>query len=245
MYANDFLASSKVALMSTEEIGAYILLLCHAWQDPQCSIPADDDGIRKLGRIAGDISNIRACFVAKRGRLVNERLMKEWVKANHNKQLASVAAHKRWDNARSTSAMRTHMPTQCSSPSPSPSPSDINTDTECWRTSAQRFWDAFPKNNRKIGKGAVWKWFQRHAPIVTVVDAMVSKLTMLCETDQWTKDNGKFIPLPMTWLNQGRWEDEVVKESGRKPPPPPPKIDPIARGQWKQQYGDPKQYGYD
>lgn len=30
-----------------------------------------------------------------------------------------------------------------------------------------------------------------------------------------------------------------------KPPAPPPRIDPIARGQWKQTYGDPKQYGYD
>jgi len=27
-------------------------------------------------------------------------------------------------------------------------------------------------------------------------------------------------------------------------PPPPPKTDPIARGQWKQAYGDPKAHGY-
>lgn len=30
-----------------------------------------------------------------------------------------------------------------------------------------------------------------------------------------------------------------------RPPYPPPKTDPIARGQWKKVYGDPKDYGYD
>lgn len=29
------------------------------------------------------------------------------------------------------------------------------------------------------------------------------------------------------------------------PPPPPPKTDPIGRGQWKNVYGNPKDYGYD
>ena len=29
---------------------------------------------------------------------------------------------------------------------------------------------------------------------------------------QWRENNGQFIPNPATWLNQGRWEDELVKE---------------------------------
>ena len=28
------------------------------------------------------------------------------------------------------------------------------------------------------------------------------------ESDQWTRDDGQFIPLPATYLNQGRWKDE-------------------------------------
>ena len=32
---------------------------------------------------------------------------------------------------------------------------------------------------------------------------------------QWQEDGGKYIPNPATWLNQGRWEDEVpVEEAG-------------------------------
>ena len=48
----------------------------------------------------------------------------------------------------------------------------------------------------------------------------------------------------INWLNK----IDVPVELGlakAKPPAPPPRIDPIARGQWKQTYGDPKQYGYD
>lgn len=28
-------------------------------------------------------------------------------------------------------------------------------------------------------------------------------------SDQWTQNNGQFIPHPATWLNQGRWDDEL------------------------------------
>ncbi len=38
------------------------------------------------------------------------------------------------------------------------------------------------------------------------------------QSEQWTKDNGRFIPNPATWLNQGRWEDElpVAEETEKK-----------------------------
>lgn len=46
----------------------------------------------------------------------------------------------------------------------------------------------------------------------------------------------------LNWLNK----IEVAMAPGKAlPPPPPPKIDPIALGLWRRQYGDPKQYGYE
>ena len=29
------------------------------------------------------------------------------------------------------------------------------------------------------------------------------------KSNDWKKDNGQFIPLPYTWLNGERWEDEA------------------------------------
>ena len=36
------------------------------------------------------------------------------------------------------------------------------------------------------------------------------------QSDQWTKDGGQFIPLPATWLNNSRWEDDVLPSTTRK-----------------------------
>jgi len=29
------------------------------------------------------------------------------------------------------------------------------------------------------------------------------------KSPEWTKDNGKYIPYPATWLNAKGWEDEL------------------------------------
>jgi hypothetical protein len=29
------------------------------------------------------------------------------------------------------------------------------------------------------------------------------------KSKQWQKDDGQYIPNPSTWLNQGRWDDEL------------------------------------
>ncbi len=128
-YTNDFLSSSKVALLSTEEVGAYVLLLCHAWQDPQCSLPDEDDALSKLGRITGDVTALRACFTVKKHRLINERLYKEWIKAREQKELASVhgkqGAYKRWIATPLATPLGSPIQNHGSSPSPSPSPSEL------------------------------------------------------------------------------------------------------------------------
>lgn len=47
-------------------------------------------------------------------------------------------------------------------------------------------------------------------PLETLVTAVERQKC----SDQWTQNNGQFIPHPATWLNQGRWDDELP-ESGR------------------------------
>jgi hypothetical protein len=49
-------------------------------------------------------------------------------------------------------------------------------------------------------------WAKHQPDIVNVLKALVIQKG----SDQWKKDDGRFIPLPTTWLNGARWEDEVV-----------------------------------
>ena len=48
----------------------------------------------------------------------------------------------------------------------------------------------------------------------------------------------------INWLNKVD-QPVALPHVKARPPAPPPKTDPIARGQWKLAYGDPRQYGYD
>ena len=72
----------------------------------------------------------------------------------------------------------------------------------------ERFWSVYP---RKIGKQSAKRAFDRvKVPLETLVTAVERQKC----SDQWTQNNGQFIPHPATWLNQGRWDDELP-ESGR------------------------------
>ena len=66
----------------------------------------------------------------------------------------------------------------------------------------ERFWQAYP---RKVGKQAARRAFAR-------ADVSLQRLLEALEQQkadpQWQRENGRYIPHPVTWLNQGRWEDE-------------------------------------
>lgn len=75
------------------------------------------------------------------------------------------------------------------------------------------FWNAYPK---KRDKGRVEKWFAHYSPNQELVDKMIKVVERLKDTEQWKKDNGKFIPYPATWLNAKGWEDEFETDTERE-----------------------------
>jgi len=62
------------------------------------------------------------------------------------------------------------------------------------------FWNKYP---RKEGKGKAWESWQAKKPPIEQVLATLEKYK---RSEQW-KDL-QFVPMPATWLNQSRWEDE-------------------------------------
>jgi len=65
------------------------------------------------------------------------------------------------------------------------------------------FWYKYPK---KVGKEAARKaWNKANPDIIKVIDA----INWQRETKQWQAEDGKYIPNPATYLNQGRWQDEA------------------------------------
>jgi hypothetical protein len=67
------------------------------------------------------------------------------------------------------------------------------------------FWSAYPK---KVGKKAAWTAWNKIKPNAELHDKIMTAIGRARVTDQWMRENGRFIPNPTTWLNQGRWDDE-------------------------------------
>lgn len=91
-YPTDFAASGKVEAMTTEAVGAYILLLGKAWhQSPPCSLPDDPHILAKWSRLgvdewAGVETMVLACWTKRGdGRLYNARLESEYIKATRER----------------------------------------------------------------------------------------------------------------------------------------------------------------
>ena len=73
-----------------------------------------------------------------------------------------------------------------------------------------RFWSLYP--NRK-GKADAEKAWSKLKPTDELFAQICEGLAKQVTCYEWTKDGGKFIPLPATWLNGKRWTDEVKLET--------------------------------
>lgn len=77
------------------------------------------------------------------------------------------------------------------------------------------FWKAYP--NKKAKQAAVKAW-KRLKPDRALFDVIMQALEAAKCSDQWSRDGGRYIPHPASWINGQRWEDqdaEVAAGSSR------------------------------
>lgn len=77
-----------------------------------------------------------------------------------------------------------------------------------------KFWQAYPK---KVSKKQAQKSWKKINPSLELFEKILKALEMVKQTEQWKKDNGKYVPYPATWLNQERWTDEINMMQDNKP----------------------------
>jgi hypothetical protein len=78
---------------------------------------------------------------------------------------------------------------------------DINT------CSFSDFWNVYP---RKVAKEKAEKAWEKISPSEELVSQILNAMEWQTKQDSWTKDCGKYIPHPTTWLNGKRWQDEPL-----------------------------------
>jgi len=79
------------------------------------------------------------------------------------------------------------------------------------------FWQAYPKKKAKDAARKAWLKIKLDEQLLAII---LTAIETAKKSNQWMKDNEQYIPLPASWLNGKRWEDEYMEggaTNGRKP----------------------------
>lgn len=79
-------------------------------------------------------------------------------------------------------------------------------------TTFDHFWCIYP---RRVAKRAALKAWEKEMRSGTTPEEIIEGLRR--QLAHLSAKEAQFIPHPATWLNQGRWEDEVTEQPARKP----------------------------
>ena len=206
-YSNDFLSGTM--LMSNEEIGIYIKILCI--QHQQGHLKKDD--LLNMGATEKILSKLK---IDNEGFYYNERLE---IEANKRK----AYSESRSNNRKKKTTYKEDIKNICNSYEKHMENENINENVnidesnieskeninilELWEMQFNQFYEKYP---RKVKKQDVKKWFQKNKPSNELFSSMLNSLEQFRASKDWQKDGGQFIPYPSTWLNQKRWEDEDI-----------------------------------
>ena len=76
------------------------------------------------------------------------------------------------------------------------------------------FWKEWPSNPRKGAKSKCKQvWIKSYCD--PQADQIIKHVQWLKTTEQWLKSNGAFIPAPLVYLNQQRWDGAEIPEIKR------------------------------
>lgn len=207
-YTSDFLSGTR--LMNYTQIGKYITLLClqhqlgHLSEEDMQSICEKDD------------SKLYSKFVKdENGLYYNERMEEEIIRRATYSQSRSENGKKG-----GRPASKNHMLTICNAYEKHSENENINeninitVNEDINHISIENdrfdlFWQAYP---RKTGKAYAKKCFDKLKPSAELTERMIKAIEEQKRSLEWKRDNGQYIPNPSTWLNQGRWDDELRRD---------------------------------
>jgi uncharacterized protein YdaU (DUF1376 family) len=225
------MASELVALSSHEVIGAALLLWCRAWkQRPAASLPNDDKvnaafarmPLARFRKMRDEV--LRGFVLCSDGRLYHRTLAEEAATAYARKlafQRKREADAERLRKWRSGNTGETAGETPNETPRETrfvaegqdrtvkkynpPTPQGGRDGVRKFPPGFDDFWAAYP---RKVGKDAAARAFAKRRIGSELLAALLGAVDAQKRWPAWAKDDGRFIPHPATWLNEGRWQDE-------------------------------------
>lgn len=231
-YIRDWILSRSVSKMTGDEVKAYLYLLCESWlEEPRATLPNDDEELSKMSQLSLEKwskvkPRVMANFNLIDERWVNLKLLgvsqnqskfKEWGKMGGNPNLTKnhKSEPKRVNPHVNGKVNPSHIPLVNLASSTATATATVSETESKRRVVAkappgfEEFWKSYP--NKKAKGDALKAWIKVSPPSELqgeILCAVARQKTM----DAWTREEGKYIPHPATWLNGSRWLDEVAEK---------------------------------
>ncbi|WP_440090123.1 YdaU family protein [Pseudomonas fragariae (ex Marin et al. 2024)] len=223
-YVADYLADTSH--LTTEEHGAYMLLLFSYWQTGK---PLRIDRLSTIARVPNErwhsvAETLSEFFHVTETHWIQFRVESDLDAVNSKTQAASNAGKA---SAKAKALKKQQELNESSTTVADPlqrnvnhidTDTDTDTDTDKNIKSSSpsaddlfpKFWKLYPNKKGKAAAEKAWKKLKVTDDLFTLIAQGLAKQ---CASLAWTKDGGQFIPHPATWLNGKRWEDEVQPAS--------------------------------
>ncbi|MHB1152215.1 MAG: replication protein [Eubacteriales bacterium] len=78
----------------------------------------------------------------------------------------------------------------------------------CLNEPFDRFWTAYP---RQQAKQDALKAFRKLDPDETLLTVIIGSVGLRAASEEWRRDDGRYIPLPVSYIRGRRWEDSETK----------------------------------
>ena len=144
------------------------------------------------------------------GRLLNDRERKRASRAaerdkkglldKHKKQIQGPSADSLGKSAGNRTVPYRTLPTETDMPE---NQGKATEKSDQIKESFLVFYGEYP---RKIDKKIALRSWNKINPSLKLFDAIMAGLKDWKASDEWIKDDGKYVPYPATWLNRARWE---------------------------------------
>jgi len=212
LYTGDYLRDTQH--LSCSEHGIYLKFLMHCW-DQKGPIPLDERKQQGIcnARSGDEIEAMRRIrtefFVQMDDGFYNMRMQREVEKAENISGARSEAGRKGYLAKAKQLPSKSQASASIPTPSPILPPAQSSKDKPLAQNADAfaRVWAAYPK---KKGKAAAMKAFAKLKPTPEFVLSMLGAIEEAKSSEDWRREDGRYIPYPASWLNGRRWEDEVV-----------------------------------
>jgi hypothetical protein len=217
-YPSDWLRDTALRSCSTEARGLWIDMICYMHEGtPYGYLKVNNKVILadNLSRMVGlTLEKVNGCLeelheagvydIANDGSIFSKRMVRDEYLRNIRSEGGKLGGNPNLKNMGKVNLVDNLKIENKDKPIPTPTSSSSSSSSNKYSYEFESFWKEYPRHENKIGAMKSWK------KVDVELDVILKAVEKHKQTKQW-KDG--IYPHASTWLNQRRWEDEMVIET--------------------------------